>query len=146
MFLFLKWIHILAIISWMAGILYYYRLLIYHRENINNRDRCELLELMQFRLYRYITAPAMGISILAGFGMIVFVPGFLAMPWLHLKLVSVIMLISATVHGKKIARKLKEHHHNLEALPSSKKLRILNEVPTLLMAIIVALVLFKPFS
>ncbi|MFK7873676.1 MAG: CopD family protein [Oligoflexales bacterium] len=147
MYLFLKWLHLLAIISWMAGILYFYRLLIYHRENLTDSSRCELLKLMQFRLYRYITAPAMGISILAGIGLIYKMPHLLHSWWLIIKISCVVFLIYSTSYGKKISRQLAQATpEQAENLPSSTTLRILNEVPTILMMLIVAMVVFRPFS
>ncbi len=140
-YLTLKWLHIVAVISWMAGILYLYRLLIYLVENIDNPDNQKLLQIMANRLYRYITMPAMGITWIAGFGIVIASPGVIA-GWFHVKFLMVLFLTFSTIYSKRILGRIERRETNL---PTSKKLRVLNEVPTLLMFIIVGLVIFKPF-
>lgn len=142
-YLWMKWLHIIAVISWMAGILYLYRLFIYHREQgVVNRDIHGLLVLMEQRLYRYITVPAMLVSIVAGLAMIVLMPELLKTGWLQVKLVAVVLLILSTLKAGSIKRNAAE---DPSTLPSSKTLRFANEVPTLLMMIIVGMVVFKSF-
>jgi putative membrane protein len=142
-YLFWKWLHIVAVISWMAGILYLYRLLIYHCER-GRTDRTihELLSLMEMRLYRYITIPAMWVAVIAGLTMIAIAPALGQTGWFAGKLVMVFLLIGTTLYGGFLHRKAANDPANL---PGSSKLRFLNEVPTLLMLAIVALVVFKPF-
>jgi putative membrane protein len=142
-YLWMKWLHIVAVISWMAGILYLYRLLIYHRERgITSREIHDLLSLMEYRLYTYITRPAMWIAVVAGLVMIGLNQQLLAGGWLHVKLMAVVLLIAATHVAGKLSRSAAK---NPETLPSSKALRIANEVPTVLMLVIVGLVVFKSF-
>ena len=143
MYLFWKWLHIIAIISWMAGILYLYRLLIYHTERgRDNEEIHDLLALMEKRLYKYITIPAMLVSWLAGISMIVINEALLSQLWLISKIALVILLTGSTHYAGKV---LKDFAKKQEPYLSSKTLRILNEVPTLLMMIIVAMVIFRPF-
>ncbi len=143
MYLWLKWLHIIAVISWMAGILYLYRLFINHRERgVTSRDNHELLSLMEFRLYRYITIPAMTVSMIAGLGMIALNMEMLQTGWLQIKLMTVLLLIIATMYAGHL-RLLAAKDPTL--LPSSKALRWANEIPTILMMIIVGMVVFKAF-
>jgi putative membrane protein len=143
MYLWMKWLHIVAVISWMAGILYLYRLLIYHRERgVSSREIHELLSLMEYRLYSYITRPAMWVALVAGLVMIWLNQSLLSGGWLHVKLMAVVLLIGATQAGGKLSRVAAK---SPETLPSSKALRFANEVPTVLMLVIVGLVVFKSF-
>lgn len=142
-YLWMKWLHIVAVISWMAGILYLYRLLIYHRERgATSSEIHELLKIMEFRLYTYITKPAMLVALLAGLAMIWLNQALLAQGWLHVKLVSVAALMWATIAAGSLCRKAAE---DPKSLPTSRALRVANEVPTVLMLIIVGMVVFKAF-
>jgi putative membrane protein len=141
MYLWMKWLHIVAVISWMAGILYLYRLLIYHRERgVASREIHELLSLMEYRLYRYITVPAMLVAAVAGGVMIYLMPAMLQAGWMHLKLLSVVFLVGSTQVAGRISRRAAV---DPATLPESRTLRIANEVPTVLMLIIVGMVVFK---
>ena len=120
----MKWLHIVAVISWMAGILYLYRLLIYHRERgVTSAEIHDLLRLMEYRLYRYITVPAMVIAAVAGGSMIALSPGLMDGGWLWLKLVFVLGLIASTIYAGRIVRFASE---NPGTLPTSRFLRIMN--------------------
>lgn len=143
MYLWMKWLHIVAVISWMAGILYLYRLLIYHRERgVTSHEIHDLLALMEYRLYTYITRPAMWVSLVAGLVMIWLNQQLLAGGWLHVKLMAVALLMGATHVAGRLSRMAAK---NPEALPSSRMLRFANEVPTVLMLVIVGMVVFKSF-
>lgn len=142
-YMFWKWLHIVAVISWMAGILYLYRLLIYHRERgVTDKNIHELLSLMEFRLYRFITVPAMVVAVVAGLAMVAMAPTIGHTTWFASKFFLVLLLILATLFAGRVH---KSGTVNPTRLPASRTLRILNEVPTILMLIIVALVVFKPF-
>jgi len=143
MYLWMKWLHIVAIISWMAGILYLYRLFIYHREKgVDSREIHDLLCVMEWRLYRYITVPAMTVATIAGGFMIWLMPEMLNTGWLQAKLVFVGLLVGSTYAAGGI---MKRAAVDVKSLPSSKALRFANEVPTLLMCVIVGMVVFKAF-
>jgi len=137
----LKTLHIIAVISWMAGVLYMYRLLVNITDNLDSEDNKKLLFGMARRLYRIITVPALMVTWVAGFA-IVFTNPSLIGGWFHVKFLFVIFLTVATIYSKRLLIKFENNDKNL---PSSKKLRLLNEVPTLLMIVIVVLVVFKPF-
>jgi len=141
---FTLWIHILAVISWMAGILYLYRILIYHAERgQKSRDNHELLSVMARKLYRFITVPAMIVTWVAGLCMIALQPALANQGWFHVKFFAVVLLTGATQYAGRLARKFAASE---PGLPAGKRLRILNEVPTLLMIIITAMVIFKPWA
>jgi len=142
-YLWLKWLHIISIISWMAGILYLFRIFVYHASHgKRSADNHELLTLMAYRLYKYITVPAMVLSWIAGLGMVSLNVGFLASGWFSLKLLLVLLMTGCTIYGGTIAVLFKEKS---ESAPTEKMMRIANEIPTLLMFAIVWLVLFKSF-
>lgn len=142
LYLSLKWLHIVAIISWMAGILYQYRLLIYLAERGHSPESHELLSMMARKLYKVITFPAMVVSFLLGFGVLGTVPTYASTGWFGIKFLCVLLLAGSTLYAGWLVRKFSENAANL---PTGKQLRWLNEVPTILMIIIVAMVVFKPF-
>ena len=142
MYLFFKWLHLVAVISWMAGLFYLYRLLIYQRERGANAEIHALLDLMARRLYRIITRPAMIVAFVGGIGMLVLNPDLFKAGWLHVKLTLVLAMAGATVYAARLIGRFAERAPNL---PTSKRLRVLNEVPTLLMLVIVWMAVFRPF-
>jgi putative membrane protein len=127
----------------MAGILYLYRLFIYHLEwGTKSSDNHEMLSVMERRLMYFITHPAMGLSWFAGLMMIMQNPLLMKQGWFHTKLLFVVLLTLVTVFAGRLHKKLK----NKEKINfSSKQLRFMNEIPTLLMICIVCLVVFRPF-
>jgi putative membrane protein len=142
MYLTVKWLHIVSIISWMAGILYLYRLLIYLRERGSNADIRELLVLMARRLFKYITIPAAVASLVTGITFIVLSPAVAKGGWFHLKFLCVLGLFHFTAKAGLLIGRFERQEQNL---PSSTTLRIFNEIPTVLMLIIVAMAVFRPF-
>lgn len=138
-YLWLKAIHIIAVISWMAGLLYLPRLFVYHAEAAVGSELSETLKIMERRLLRAIMNPAMLVSLIAG--------GFLLVDqdfsegWLHVKLASVTgLILMHMMMGK--WRKSFEADKNTH---SHKFFRYANEGPTLLMIIIVVMAVVKPF-
>ena len=135
-----KAIHVLAVISWMAGMLYLPRLLVYHADAEKGSVQSETFKVMERRLLRGIINPAMVIS--WAFGLWLAWKGFgFQGGWLHTKLAAVVAL--SAVHGYLSAavRKFAEDRNEKPA----RHWRIVNEIPTLLMIIIVVLVIVKPF-
>ena len=148
LFLTFKWLHIVAVISWMAGVLYLYRLFVYHSENLGRKETHDLLSVMEMRLMKYITRPAMIVTWIAGLAMVFTLPSIAAGGWFGLKFVLVLALTFSSEKGGAYVKKFAKYAmepNAAELLPSSKKFRVLNEVPTILMIVIVALVIFKPF-
>lgn len=133
--------HIVAVISWMAGILYLFRLFIYHTEETEEVVMSRF-RVMEERLYRIITVPAMAVAFVLGIVMLSLHGDLMRQPWLHGKLFFVIAMAGITGFAGKLRRRLAAG----EKPYTSKQLRILNEVPTLLLIAIVLLVILKPFS
>ena len=145
MYEWVKAFHIIAVISWMAGMLYLPRLFVYHCAAEKGSVQSETFKVMERRLLRAIINPAMIATYVFGLWLAWLGPdsryGWFASPWLWAKIALVLAL--SAVHGL-LARWMKDfaadrNHH------SQKFYRIINEVPTLLMILIVLLVVLKPF-
>jgi protoporphyrinogen IX oxidase len=140
LYLWLKALHIIAIIAWMAGMLYLPRLFVYHCEAAVGSVQSETFKVMERRLLRAIINPAMIASWVLGLWL-AWSGNFLSAPWLHGKLV--LVLAMSAVHGM-LARWTKDFGADRNR-HSQRFFRIMNEVPTLLMIGIVILVVIKPF-
>jgi putative membrane protein len=140
LYLWLKAVHIIAIIAWMAGMLYLPRLFVYHCEAAPGSVQSETLKVMERRLLRAIINPAMVASWVLGLWL-AWSGNFLSAPWLHGKVV--LVLVMSGVHGM-LARWMKDFAADRNR-HTQKFFRIMNEVPTLLMIGIVLLVVLKPF-
>ena len=142
LYLWYKSAHIIAIIAWMAGMLYLPRLFVYHAAEQKGSKTSETFKVMEKRLLRYIMNPAMIASYI--FGILVISQStayYMSSGWLHAKL-TLVILLSAT-HG--YFAKLTKDFASDNNKKTQKFFRIINEVPTLLMIIIVILVVVKPF-
>jgi putative membrane protein len=143
MYLYLKSFHVVAVISWMAGLLYLFRLFVYHAQyGQTSRDKAELLELMEAKLYKIITIPAMLFSWALGLSLIHFNTTVFSQGWFHTKLFALILLTGVTHYGGALIKKFKK---DISLAPSHKTLRMINEIPTVLMIIIVIMVIARPF-
>jgi putative membrane protein len=140
-YLLFKSLHLIAIISWMAGLLYLPRIFVYHAENMNKEEICTVFKIMERKLYNYIMMPAMLLSWLFGLILISHV-GFeaLSTKWLQIKLALVTLL---SIYHFYLGSLLFSFNKNNNT-KSSKFFRWLNEFPTLLLIIIVFIVIFKP--
>ena len=135
-----KDVHVIAVISWMSGMLYLPRLFVYHAETERGSEQSETFKVMERRLLRGIINPAMVIS--WAFGLWLAWKGFgFHGGWLHAKIGAVVLL--SAVHGYLVGavRKFAEDRNEKPA----RHWRIVNEIPTLLMIVIVVLVIVKPF-
>lgn len=139
MYLWLLALHILAFVSWMAGMLYLPRLFIYHLDQPVGSQASATFQLMERRLLRFIMTPAMIATWIFGLGLIHTV-GF-SQGWLHAKLLLVFFM--SGVHGFFVAETKRLAAD--QRLRSAGFYRVINEVPTVLMIGIVFLVVFKPF-
>ena len=137
---YIKTLHILAVISWMVGLLYLPRLYVYHAQTLTGTVQAETFKVMERRLLRAIMTPAMIASFIFGIWMLIENPDLLGEVWFHIKAIAV--LIMAAVHGKfsKMQRLLENDHKPL----SAKSYRVWNEVPTVLMIVIVFMAVAKP--
>jgi protoporphyrinogen IX oxidase len=140
MYEWIKALHVIAVISWMAGMLYLPRLFVYHCEAEVGSKQSETFKVMERRLLRAIINPAMIVTWLAGL-YLAWAGHFFAAPWLHAKLLLVVVL--SGVHGF-FARCVWDFAADRNER-SQRFYRIINEVPTVLMIGIVILVVVKPF-
>ncbi len=140
-YLWIKSLHVIAVIAWMAGMLYLPRLYVYHVEQGQSSAIAPIFQTMERRLLRYITNPAMIASFIFGGLMIWANPDLMKDGWFHAKLTAVILL---TVVHVMLARYRKQLLAGT-CQKSARYFRVLNEVPTLLMIAIIVLVIVKPF-
>ena len=136
----IKSLHIISIISWMVGLLYLPRLFVYHADAPTGSVQAETFKVMERRLLKAIMTPAMIASFVFGLWMCALNPELFKEPWFHVKFTAVFLL--AGVHGK--FSKMRRLLENDEKPLSSKSYRIWNEVPTVLMIIIVVMAVAKP--
>ena len=136
----IKSIHVIAVISWMAGMLYLPRLFVYHAEAKQGSVQSETFKIMERRLLRAIINPAMIVTWAAGLWL-AWHGGWLQEGWLHAKFAAVLVL--SGVHGY-LAGAVRRFAEDRNSRPS-RHWRIVNEVPTVLMIAIVVLVVVKPF-
>lgn len=136
----IKAFHIVAVISWMAGMLYLPRLFVYHAETAVGSPQSETFKVMEYRLLRFIINPAMMATWV--FGLWLAWKGFgFSGGWLHAKIAAVVLL--SGLHGY-LARGVRTFAADRNEKPA-RHWRIVNEIPTLLMIAIVILVVVKPF-
>jgi putative membrane protein len=145
MYEWIKAFHIIAVIAWMAGMLYLPRLFVYHCAAETGSVQSETFKVMERRLLRAIINPAMVATWVFGLALAWLGPdsryGWFASGWLWAKIILVLGL--SAVHGL-LARWMKDFAHDCNR-HSQKFYRIINEVPTVLMILIVLLVVLKPF-
>ena len=139
-YLWLKALHVIAVIAWMAGMLYLPRLFVYHCEAAPGSPQSETFKVMERRLLRVIINPAMIVTWVVGLWL-AWDSGFYRSPWLQAKFV--LVLAMSGVHGL-LSRCVKDFGADRNQR-SQKFYRIINEVPTALMVLIVILVIVKPF-
>jgi protoporphyrinogen IX oxidase len=136
-----KALHIISVISWMAGMLYLPRLFVYHADADKGSELSETFKIMERKLLRIIINPAMVLTFIFGGLMIWENPELLKQGWMHGKITAVLLMTA--FHGF-LARWRKQFVKD-QNTRSSKFYRRVNEVPTVLMIIIVILVVMKPF-
>ena len=136
----IKALHILSVISWMVGLLYLPRLFVYHADAEIGTVRAETFKVMERRLFKAIMTPAMISSFIFGTWLIALNHGLVFETWFQIKVVAVLAM--AACHGK--FSKMRRLLENDIQLLSSKAYRIWNEVPTILMIIIIFMSVLKP--
>ena len=140
-YLLFKSLHLISVISWMAGLLYLPRILVYHAQNNSEPIISEVFKVMEKKLFFYIMTPAMILSWLFGL-LLIHEIGFeqLGQTWMVLKLVFVILL---TIYHLYLGSILNQFKLNLNQ-HSHKFFRYINEIPTILLILIIFVVIFKP--
>ena len=136
-----KALHLIAVISWMAGLLYLPRIFVYHSETMDNKTQSETFKLMEKKLYFYIMNPAMILSWVFGI-LLIHSQGLESLTFLWMKIKLGLVLVLTAYHFYLLII-LKDFQLN-ENTKSSKFFRIINEVPTILLIFIVFVVIFKP--
>lgn len=141
MYEWILWFHVISFISWFAVLFYLPRLFVYHAENIENKGFVEVVKVQEMKLYKYIGVPSMWASVVSGLAL-AYMYGFAGNGWIHAKITFVLLLMVYFFSMNKYRKEFLEDR----CIKSGKFFRMYNEVPTILMIIIVAMVVFKPFS
>lgn len=140
-YVWIKALHIVSVIFWMAGMAYLPRLFVYHAEAERGSDKSETFKIMERRLLRGIVNPAMIATFTFGILMLVLNPGLLSDGWMHVKLALIVAMMA--LHGF-FSRWRKDFEHD-ENTRDARFYRIVNEAPPLLVIFIVLLAVAKPF-
>ena len=140
-YLLFKSLHLIAVISWMAGLLYLPRIFVYHVENKKKKEATDIFEVMEKRLYFYIMRSAMILIWIFGL-ILIYLNGIeiFSQLWMQIKIVLVILLSAYNNYLGKCLSSLKNNTNSR----SSKFFRIINEIPTIALIFIIFLVIFKP--
>lgn len=140
-YLVIKALHIISFTAWMAGMFYLPRLFVYHTRAIPGGESDKMLQIMERKLLRMIINPAMIATFIFGIWLITITPDLMKMGWLHTKFTALFLLTA--YHGM-LARWRKDFVNGTNR-HSEKFFRFMNEVPTVLLIIIVGLAVIKPF-
>ncbi len=140
-YLLFKSLHLISVISWMAGLLYLPRIFVYHAENTSEVKVSEIFKVMERKLFFYIMTPAMTLSWLFGL-LLIHSIGFqqLGQTWMVLKSIFVIILTIYHFYLGSILSQFKLNNNK----HSDKFYRYINEIPTILLILIIFVVIFKP--
>ena len=140
-YLLFKSLHLIAVVAWMAGLLYLPRIFVYHVENKEKKEATDIFEVMERRLFYYIMRPAMIFTWLFGI-ILIHLNGIemFSQLWMQIKIVLVILLSVYNDYLGRCFAALK----NSTNTKSAKFFRIINEIPTVILIIVVFLVIFKP--
>ena len=141
LYLLFKSLHLIAVISWMAGLLYLPRIFVYHVENFEKKQTTEVFEIMEKKLFNYIMRPAMILSWFLGIILLLIIgTETFSFLWLQIKFILVLLLSIYNEYLGKCVKLLKLGENK----KSAKFYRIINEIPTVLLIFIVFIVIFKP--
>ena len=140
-YLLFKSLHLIAVISWIAGLLYLPRIFVYHVENINDDNSKKIFKIMEKKLFFFIMMPAMILSWIFGL-ILIFIIGsdILSTLWTQIKLLLILLLTFYHFYLGQCLKNLAFEQNN----KTSKFFRIINEIPTILLILIVFIVVFKP--
>ena len=141
MYLWIKALHVLAVISWMAGLLYLPRLFVYHSSAETGSIQSETFKIMERRLFKAIMTPAMVITWVTGLWMLS-ESGFMRENWFQIKLVFVLAMTATHFYFLKLCYVFSSNLNKKNSI----YYRVWNEIPTLFMIVIVLLVIIKPYN
>ena len=140
-YLLFKSLHLIAVVSWMAGLLYLPRIFVYHVENKEKKEATDIFEVMEKKLFYYIMRPAMIFTWVFGL-VLIYLNGIeiFSQLWMQIKIVLVVLLSAYNDYLGTCLLSLKNNSNTR----SSKFFRVINEIPTVMLILIVFLVIFKP--
>jgi putative membrane protein len=139
-YVWLKALHVISVIAWMAGMLYLPRLFVYHADAKPGSQLSETLKIMERRLLRRIVNPAMIATFVFGLWMLVMNPYLFHEPYMHIKLAAVIIMTGLHIFFARCRRAFNEDRNTHSAL----FYRVLNEVPAALIIVIVIMIIVRP--
>lgn len=144
LYLFFKSFHIIGFVAWFAGLFYLVRMFVYYAEADDQDESTreswkKQLLLMQERVYKIISTPAMVITLFFGIGMLIINPAWLQQPWMHLKLTLLVLMVVYHFFCKRIINQNKSDKNSFTPF----QFRMINELPTLFLVAIVLLAVLK---
>lgn len=142
LYLWVKAFHLIFMVAWFAGLFYIFRLFVYHRHYHDQENMGRAYAVMERKLLYVIMHPAMLLTILLGILLIAMNPSVLRAPWFHVKLTAVAGLVAYQVFAGIVAKRFARGDFFL----SERACRFINEVPTMLLFLIVIMVVVKPWS
>lgn len=139
-----KALHLIFMVSWFAGLFYIVRLFIYHTESFERKPEearilQEQFQIMERKLWYIITWPAMILTVVFGVAMLIVEPAFLKMPWMHVKLLFVLILVIYHLYCHRLFLRFQKNIISL----NSTQLRVFNEVATLILVAVAFIVVKK---
>lgn len=140
-YLWIKTFHILAVITWMAGAFYIFRIFAYHTKHRAQRETAAVFREMERKMMMVVMRPGAVLSVALGIAMLVSKPELLAHRWLHVKLAAVLGMIAFHGYAEWTAARLARDEYVL----TERQARLMHVVPTILLFVIVAMVIVKPF-
>ena len=140
-YLWFKSFHLIFMVAWFAGLFYIFRLFVYHVKFKDQTNMAEAYSLMERKLLYFIMHPAMTLTLIFGIGLLTVSPSLLHQKWMHAKLGCIFLLVVYQIFAGITHKKFKKGNYFL----SEKACRMINEVPSLLLVVIVLLAIFKPF-
>ena len=140
-YLVLKALHLIGVVSWFAGLFYIFRLFVYHVENKDKPEVVAVLTIMERRLFNVITTPAMAFTVIFGVAMLFKNHDILRAGWFHAKLAGLVALFA--YHG--FSGRVLSRFSRGDIFLTSRQCRLINEVPTLVLVAVVFLAVLKPF-
>lgn len=140
----IKSLHIIFVVTWFAGLFYIFRLFVYHAEAARKTEpaRSILIDqyrLMEKRLWYGITWPSCILTLILGIWLLTILPEYLKEPWMHIKLFLVALLLVYQLYGQRVIKKIQDDPMRFTSI----KMRLMNEVPTLILFAVVFLVVMK---
>jgi putative membrane protein len=139
-YLWIKAGHVIAVVAWFAALFYIFRLYVYHVQQRAEPAVVATLEVMERKLINAIMTPSMVVAVACGVSMLVLNPTLLRAPWMHAKLAAVALLLGYHFYAMYVRKRFLAGDYML----SEKACRILNEVPAILLIIIVVAVIVRP--